>query len=109
MGRIEGQKQEASLRFQVETSTRQIHPESTIIFTIINFTLHCRNMVKRLQTSPSLSPPPATETTKTAQGKKRKYEPNDEFQQVSKSDFVDQYRITGMGYGGDVYYKSNVS
>lgn len=33
----------------------------------------------------------------------------DEFQQVSNPKFVDRYRIRDMGYGGDVYYKADVS
>lgn len=32
----------------------------------------------------------------------------DEFQQVTLHPFVDQYKIKGMGYGGDVYYQSDV-
>jgi hypothetical protein len=33
----------------------------------------------------------------------------DEFEQVTRSQFVDQYRITDLGYGGDVYYQPDVS
>jgi hypothetical protein len=34
--------------------------------------------------------------------------PIDEFQQVTLKPFVDQYRVQGMGFGGDVYYQSDV-
>lgn len=34
--------------------------------------------------------------------------PTDEFQQVTKPDFVDRYRLKDLGYGGDVYYQPDV-
>ena len=33
----------------------------------------------------------------------------DEFQQVTKESFVEQYRLEGLRYGGDVFYQSDVS
>jgi hypothetical protein len=35
--------------------------------------------------------------------------PTDAFQQVTVQPFADQYRVQDMGYGGDVYYQSDVS
>ena len=37
------------------------------------------------------------------------FEPTDEFQQVTDHDFVDRYRVQGMGYGADVFYQRDVS
>ena len=35
-------------------------------------------------------------------------EAEDEFQQVTLPDFVERYRVQGMGYGADVYYQPDV-
>ncbi|WWC70391.1 uncharacterized protein I206_104341 [Kwoniella pini CBS 10737] len=34
-----------------------------------------------------------------------KYDPTDEFQQITLPSFVNQWRVQDMGYGGDVYYQ----
>ncbi|WVR07205.1 hypothetical protein IAU60_004246 [Kwoniella sp. DSM 27419] len=73
---------------------------------------------RRRASSSSLSPPPRSNqedrVTKKARANaastknrpQTRHEPTDEFQQVTKPDFVDRYR-TELGYGGDVYYQPN--
>ncbi|WWC61679.1 uncharacterized protein I303_104264 [Kwoniella dejecticola CBS 10117] len=66
-------------------------------------------------TSSSLSPPPTNATKrpkKDERGKKEvpksqstKYQPTDEFQQVTLPFFVDRWRVTDLGYGADVFYQ----
>ncbi|WVQ99252.1 hypothetical protein IAU59_006384 [Kwoniella sp. CBS 9459] len=51
-----------------------------------------------------------TDTIKTTRAKRSKpqtrHKPTDEFQQVSRSDFVDRYKVD-LGYGADVYYQAD--
>lgn len=67
---------------------------------------------KRQASTESLTPPPV-EPRETV-NKRRKApkasvpEPTDEFQQVTKPDFVDRYRMRELSSGGDVYYQSDV-
>lgn len=56
-----------------------------------------------------------THSSKAKQGSALRDEANDgsgriqdEFQQVTKPDFVKRYRLDELGYGGDVYYQSDV-
>ncbi|WWC93990.1 hypothetical protein V866_000828 [Kwoniella sp. B9012] len=68
-------------------------------------------MYSRKRPSSSLSPPPSTakkskKSTSTNKAKPQiRHEPTDEFQQVSLPSFVDNWKVEGMGYGGDVYYQ----
>lgn len=59
----------------------------------------------RLPVDPSSDEP---SPSKAKRRKKHTSKYKDEFQQVSNPKFVDVYRIPDMGYGGDVYYKSDV-
>lgn len=59
-----------------------------------------------------LSDDPPSEGALPSKAKRRKKHTSkykDEFQQVSNPKFVNVYRIPDMGYGGDVYYKADVS
>ena len=62
-------------------------------------------MAKR---KPKGTDPTGTSTSTSPRAKRQKYEPTDEFQQVSKPDFVDAFRVKGLGYGGDVFYQPQV-
>jgi hypothetical protein len=68
---------------------------------------------KRSNTDSLTLPPLEEEAVKTKRQKTTKpvskkaiHEPTDEFQQVTKSDFVNRYRVEGAR---DVYYQPNVS
>jgi hypothetical protein len=66
-------------------------------------------MVKRDRSSSSTLSPPPTRRRKDPPKEAEIAEKNtDEFQQVTLPSFVDRYRVEGLGYGGDVYYQSDV-
>ncbi|WRT66185.1 uncharacterized protein IL334_003138 [Kwoniella shivajii] len=62
---------------------------------------------RKRSSSSSLSPPPAhTKKSNSRKGKTApKDESADEYQQVTLASFVDRWRVSGLGYGGDVYYQ----
>ncbi|ORX36822.1 hypothetical protein BD324DRAFT_651303 [Kockovaella imperatae] len=61
--------------------------------------------VKRKAEALSKSDEPSLVKSTQTSSHAPKYEPTDEFQQVTLGSFVEPYRIHGMGYGADVYYQ----
>lgn len=69
-----------------------------------------RSLSPTLSLSPA--PPPADRSPTPPPTKKRKKwtsQHRDAFQQVTQAGFSDKYRIRAMGFGGEVFYKPDVS